>query len=139
MFFKGTSLVTYNKLADWVGIGMSPAHKPLALTNPNCLFSDFGFKMSEDLSLEVCVPDPEFSGKSYSPPVPCAVGSTYRRTRGYVSQRSPSRGHVCTEFKKAEKATLAPFILQTLGFRASRSQVVWAIFRIRMFTNASTL
>lgn len=53
--------------------------------NPNCLFSDFGFKLSEDLSLEVCVPDPEFSGKPYSPPMPCPVGSTYRRTRGYVS------------------------------------------------------
>lgn len=39
--------------------------------------------MSEDLSLEVCVPDPEFSGKSYSPPVPCPVGSAYRKTRGY--------------------------------------------------------
>lgn len=58
---------------------------PVALTNPNCLSSDFGFKLSEDLSLEACVPDPEFSGKSYSPPVPCPVGSTYRRTRGYVS------------------------------------------------------
>lgn len=53
--------------------------------NSNCLFSDFGFKLSEDLSLEVCVPDPEFSGKPYSPPMPCPVGSTYRRTRGYVS------------------------------------------------------
>lgn len=51
----------------------------------HCLFSDFGFKMSEDLSLEVCVPDPEFSGKPYSPPVPCPVGSSYRRTRGYAS------------------------------------------------------
>lgn len=64
---------------------------PVALTNPDCLFSDFGFKMSEDLSLEACVPDPEFSRKSYSPPVPCPVGSTYRRTRGYVSQGQCAR------------------------------------------------
>lgn len=66
------------------GTEMPEVYKPAALINPDCLFSDFGFKMSEDLSLEVCVPDPEFSGKSYSPPVPCPVGSTYRRTRGYV-------------------------------------------------------
>ena len=67
--------------------------QPAALPSPNCLFSDFGFKMSEDFLLEVCVPDPEFSGKSYSPPVPCPVGSAYRRTRGYVSQRLPCLGH----------------------------------------------
>lgn len=61
----------------------------------NRLFSDFGFKMSEDISLEVCVPDPEFSGKPYSPPVPCPVGSSYRRTRGYVSAPYswPSQAH----------------------------------------------
>lgn len=46
--------------------------------------SDFGFKLSDDLSLEVCVPDPEFAGKPYDPPVPCPVGSTYKKTRGYV-------------------------------------------------------
>lgn len=51
--------------------------------------SDFGFKLSDDLSLEVCVPDPEFAGKPYDPPVPCPVGSTYRKTRGYVL---PSEG-----------------------------------------------
>ena len=94
MFFKGTCLVTYSKLVGVmgevtrVGIDMPQVHKPLALTNPNCLCSDFGFKMSEDLALEVCVPDPDFPGKSYSPPVPCPVGSTYRRTRGYVPQRA---------------------------------------------------
>ncbi|XP_021561582.1 sortilin-related receptor-like, partial [Carlito syrichta] len=61
--------------------------RPVVVSNCSCTREDyecdFGFKMSEDLSLEVCVPDPEFSGKSYSPPVPCPVGSTYRRTRGY--------------------------------------------------------
>lgn len=66
------------------GTKMPEVYEPASLLNPDCLFSDFGFKMSEDLSLEVCVPDPEFSGKSDSPPVPCPVGSTYRRTRGYV-------------------------------------------------------
>nr|XP_021517328.1 sortilin-related receptor [Meriones unguiculatus] len=61
--------------------------RPVVVSNCSCTREDyecdFGFKMSEDLSLEVCVPDPEFSGKPYSPPVPCPVGSTYRRTRGY--------------------------------------------------------
>ncbi|XP_004389058.1 sortilin-related receptor isoform X1 [Trichechus manatus latirostris] len=61
--------------------------RPVIVSNCSCTREDyecdFGFKMSEDLSLEVCVPDPEFSGKSYFPPVPCPVGSTYRRTRGY--------------------------------------------------------
>ncbi|XP_025784663.1 sortilin-related receptor [Puma concolor] len=62
---------------------------------------DFGFKMSEDLALEVCVPDPEFSGKSYSPPVPCPVGSTYRRTRGYrkISGDTCSGGDVETRLE----------------------------------------
>ncbi|XP_059532749.1 sortilin-related receptor [Myotis daubentonii] len=61
--------------------------RPVVVANCSCTRADyecdFGFKMSEDLLLEVCVPDPEFSEKSYSPPVPCPAGSTYRRTRGY--------------------------------------------------------
>ncbi|MEJ1287722.1 sortilin-related receptor LDLR class A repeat-containing [Cricetulus griseus] len=61
--------------------------RPVVVSNCSCTREDyecdFGFKLSEDLSLEVCVPDPEFSGKPYSPPMPCPVGSTYRRTRGY--------------------------------------------------------
>ncbi|KAM5310926.1 sortilin-related receptor isoform 1-T6 [Glossophaga mutica] len=61
--------------------------RPVVTSNCSCTRQDyecdFGFKMGEDLSLEACVPDPEFSGKSYAPPVPCPVGSTYRRTRGY--------------------------------------------------------
>lgn len=58
----------------------------------NCLFfftypplplsSDYGFKLSEDLSLQVCVPDPEFLGDLYAPPVPCPIGTTYRRSKG---------------------------------------------------------
>lgn len=65
-----------------VGTEVPELCKPVALTKPVCLCSDFGFKMSEDLLLEVCVPDPEFPGRAYSPPVPCPEGSTYRRTRG---------------------------------------------------------
>uniref|UniRef100_A0A8C9EZB7 Sortilin-related receptor n=1 Tax=Pavo cristatus TaxID=9049 RepID=A0A8C9EZB7_PAVCR len=61
--------------------------RPVMVSNCSCTREDFecdfGFKLSEDLSLEVCVPDPEFAGKPYDPPVPCPVGSTYRRTRGY--------------------------------------------------------
>lgn len=57
---------------------------PCLFPNLSSLCSDFGFKLSDDLSLEVCVPDPEFAGKPYDPPVPCPVGSTYRKTRGYV-------------------------------------------------------
>lgn len=52
---------------------------PLCPTPP---FSDYGFKLSEDLSLQVCVPDPEFTGDLYAPPVPCPVGTTYRRSKG---------------------------------------------------------
>lgn len=100
-----------------VGTDMPQVCKPVALMNPNCLFSDFGFKMSEDLALEVCVPDPEFSGKSSSPPVPCPVGSTYRRTRGYVSQWLPWLGHEGSELGvKAERTTWVGFILQVRGF-----------------------
>uniref|UniRef100_W5MGE8 Sortilin-related receptor n=1 Tax=Lepisosteus oculatus TaxID=7918 RepID=W5MGE8_LEPOC len=61
--------------------------RPITVTNCSCTRQDYecdyGFKLSEDLSLEVCVPDPEFSGRLYAPPVPCPVGTTYRRTRGY--------------------------------------------------------
>lgn len=46
------------------------------------LCSDYGFKLSEDLSLQVCVPDPEFMGDLYAPPVPCPIGTTYRRSKG---------------------------------------------------------
>ncbi|NWR24900.1 SORL protein, partial [Emberiza fucata] len=61
--------------------------RPVMVSNCSCTREDFecdfGFKLSDDLSLEVCVPDPEFAGKPYDPPVPCPVGSTYRKTRGY--------------------------------------------------------
>ncbi|XP_043847881.1 sortilin-related receptor [Dromiciops gliroides] len=61
--------------------------RPVVVSNCSCTREDyecdFGFKMSEDLSLEVCVPDPEFANKPFSPPMPCPVGSTYRKTRGY--------------------------------------------------------
>ncbi|XP_065553451.1 sortilin-related receptor isoform X3 [Lathamus discolor] len=61
--------------------------RPVMVSNCSCTREDFecdfGFKLSDDLSLEVCVPDPEFAGKPYDPPVPCPVGSTYKRTRGY--------------------------------------------------------
>ncbi|XP_038610031.1 sortilin-related receptor isoform X2 [Tachyglossus aculeatus] len=61
--------------------------RPVVLSNCSCTREDyecdFGFKTSEDLLWEGCVPDPEFAGQPYSPPVPCPVGSTYRKTRGY--------------------------------------------------------
>uniref|UniRef100_A0A671K1R9 Sortilin-related receptor n=1 Tax=Sinocyclocheilus anshuiensis TaxID=1608454 RepID=A0A671K1R9_9TELE len=74
--------------------------RPVTLSNCSCTRQDFecdyGFKLSEDLSLEVCVPDPEFSGNLYAPPVPCPVGTTYRRSKGYrkVSGDSCSGGDV---------------------------------------------
>lgn len=52
------------------------------------LSSDYGFKLSEDLSLQICVPDPEFMGDLYAPPVPCPTGATYRRSKGYARHRS---------------------------------------------------
>ncbi|XP_067102176.1 sortilin-related receptor isoform X3 [Osmerus mordax] len=61
--------------------------RPVTVTNCSCTRQDYecdyGFKLSEDLSLQVCVPDPEFSGNLYAPPVPCPVGTTYRRSKGY--------------------------------------------------------
>ncbi|XP_052472847.1 sortilin-related receptor [Carassius gibelio] len=74
--------------------------RPVSLTNCSCTRQDYecdyGFKLSEDLSLEVCMPDPEFSGNLYAPPVPCPVGTTYRRSKGYrkVSGDSCSGGDV---------------------------------------------
>lgn len=49
------------------------------------LSSDYGFKLSEDLSLQICVPDPEFTGDLYAPPEPCPVGATYRRSKGFAA------------------------------------------------------
>ncbi|RVE64659.1 hypothetical protein OJAV_G00128190 [Oryzias javanicus] len=61
--------------------------RPITITNCSCTRQDYecdyGFKLSEDLSLQVCVPDPEFVGDLYAPPVPCPVGTTYRRSKGY--------------------------------------------------------
>uniref|UniRef100_A0A4W4GF62 Sortilin-related receptor n=1 Tax=Electrophorus electricus TaxID=8005 RepID=A0A4W4GF62_ELEEL len=61
--------------------------RPVSLSNCSCTRQDYecdyGFKLSEDLSLQVCVPDPEFSGNLYAPPVPCPVGTTYQRSKGY--------------------------------------------------------
>ncbi|XP_051965527.1 sortilin-related receptor-like [Xyrauchen texanus] len=61
--------------------------RPVTLSNCSCTRQDYecdyGFKLSEDLSLEVCMPDPEFSGNLYAPPVPCPVGTTYHRSKGY--------------------------------------------------------
>ncbi|XP_036379298.1 sortilin-related receptor-like [Megalops cyprinoides] len=74
--------------------------RPVTVSNCSCTRQDYecdyGFKLSEDLSLEVCVPDPEFSGKLYAPPVPCPVGTTYRRSKGYrkVSGDTCSGGDV---------------------------------------------
>ncbi|KAI4815796.1 hypothetical protein KUCAC02_005923, partial [Chaenocephalus aceratus] len=61
--------------------------RPVTISNCSCTRQDYecdyGFKLSEDLSLQVCVPDPEFSGDLYAPPVPCPIGTTYRRSKGY--------------------------------------------------------
>ncbi|KAJ4935887.1 hypothetical protein JOQ06_017414, partial [Pogonophryne albipinna] len=61
--------------------------RPVTIANCSCTRQDYecdyGFKLSEDLSLQVCVPDPEFSGDLYAPPVPCPIGTTYRRSKGY--------------------------------------------------------
>uniref|UniRef100_A0A3Q3EAT1 Sortilin-related receptor n=1 Tax=Labrus bergylta TaxID=56723 RepID=A0A3Q3EAT1_9LABR len=61
--------------------------RPVTISNCSCTRQDYecdyGFKLSEDLSLQVCVPDPEFVGDLYAPPVPCPVGTTYRRSKGY--------------------------------------------------------
>ncbi|XP_029628708.1 sortilin-related receptor isoform X2 [Salmo trutta] len=74
--------------------------RPVTVSNCSCTRQDYecdyGFKLSEDLSLQVCLPDPEFSGNLYAPPVPCPVGTTYRRSTGYrkVSGDSCSGGDV---------------------------------------------
>ncbi|KAK1153494.1 sortilin-related receptor [Acipenser oxyrinchus oxyrinchus] len=74
--------------------------RPITVSNCSCTRQDYecdyGFKLSEDLFLEVCIPDPEFTGKLYAPPVPCPVGSTYRRSTGYrkVSGDTCSGGDV---------------------------------------------
>ncbi|XP_041030158.1 sortilin-related receptor [Carcharodon carcharias] len=61
--------------------------RPITVSNCSCTREDyecdFGFKLSGDLSSEVCTPDPEFTGNMYAPPVPCPAGSTYKRTKGY--------------------------------------------------------
>ncbi|XP_061574688.1 sortilin-related receptor isoform X2 [Cololabis saira] len=61
--------------------------RPVTVSNCSCSRQDYecdyGFKLNKDLSLQVCVPDPEFLGDLYAPPVPCPVGTTYRRSKGY--------------------------------------------------------
>ncbi|XP_075695287.1 sortilin-related receptor [Rhinoderma darwinii] len=61
--------------------------RPITTSNCSCTRQDFecdyGFKLSQDLRSEVCVPDPEFAGKLYLIPSPCPVGTTYKRTKGY--------------------------------------------------------
>uniref|UniRef100_H3DA53 Sortilin-related receptor n=1 Tax=Tetraodon nigroviridis TaxID=99883 RepID=H3DA53_TETNG len=61
--------------------------RPVGVSNCSCTRQDYecdyGFKLSEDLSLQVCVPDPEFTGDLDAPPLPCPVGSAYRRSKGY--------------------------------------------------------
>eukprot|EP00079_Xenopus_tropicalis_P028076 XP_012822697.1 PREDICTED: sortilin-related receptor [Xenopus tropicalis] len=74
--------------------------RPITVSNCSCTREDFecdfGFKLSKDLSSELCVPDPEFAGKLYPIPIPCPVGTTYTRTKGYrkVSGDTCSGGDV---------------------------------------------
>lgn len=60
------------------GAGLGARRSPLCVL----VSSDYGFKLSEDLSLQVCVPDPEFTGDLFAPPAPCPAGSAYRRSKG---------------------------------------------------------
>lgn len=103
--------------------------EPMTLTMPNYLFSDFGFRMSEDLSLEVCVPDPGFSGQSFSPPVPCPVGSTYRRTRGWVSGMLLCQAHRNMLLDRAESYWEA-LLNHVLELHVSWLHIVWATFKL---------
>lgn len=64
---------------------LQPPPIPARKLTCGLLCSDYGFKLSEDLSLQICVPDPEFTGNLYAPPVPCPVGATYRRSKGYAT------------------------------------------------------
>ncbi|KAJ8266258.1 hypothetical protein GJAV_G00128370 [Gymnothorax javanicus] len=74
--------------------------RPFSVSNCSCTRQDYecdhGFKLSEDLFLEVCVPDPEFTGRLGAPPDPCPAGTTYHRSKGYrkVSGDSCSGGDV---------------------------------------------
>uniref|UniRef100_A0A4W3H7Z2 Sortilin-related receptor n=1 Tax=Callorhinchus milii TaxID=7868 RepID=A0A4W3H7Z2_CALMI len=74
--------------------------RPITVSNCSCTRQDyecdFGFKMSEDYQTEICIPDPEFIDNVYASPVPCPVGTTYRRTKGYrkISGDSCSGGDV---------------------------------------------
>ncbi|XP_029027892.1 sortilin-related receptor isoform X2 [Betta splendens] len=74
--------------------------RPITVSNCSCTRQDYqcdyGFKLSEELSLQVCLPDPEFIGDLYAPPIPCPVNTSYRRSKGYrkVSGDSCSGGDV---------------------------------------------
>lgn len=65
-----------------VGIEVFELCKLVVLIKFVCFCSDFGFKMSEDLLLEVCVLDFEFFGRVYFSFVFCFEGFIYRRIRG---------------------------------------------------------
>ncbi|XP_059812923.1 sortilin-related receptor [Hypanus sabinus] len=61
--------------------------RPITVSNCSCTRDDyecdFGFKLSDDLASEVCILDPDFRGNMSAVPVPCPVGTTYKRTKGY--------------------------------------------------------
>ncbi|XP_055516540.1 sortilin-related receptor isoform X2 [Leucoraja erinacea] len=61
--------------------------RPITVSNCSCTRDDyecdFGFKLSENLASEICIPDPEFFGNMSAPPIPCPAGTTYKRTKGY--------------------------------------------------------
>ncbi|KAM9299149.1 sortilin-related receptor [Gastrophryne carolinensis] len=61
--------------------------RPITSSNCSCTRQDFecdyGFKLDQNMSSEVCTPDPEFAGNLYPIPSPCPMGTTYKRTRGY--------------------------------------------------------
>ncbi|XP_063292297.1 sortilin-related receptor isoform X2 [Pelobates fuscus] len=84
--------------------------RPITISNCSCTREDFecdfGFKPSRDLLSEVCVPDPDFTGKLYPIPDPCPVGATYKRTKGYrrVSGDTCSGGDVHSRLEGVEVA-----------------------------------
>lgn len=77
-----TCLLKPRRIPDELSFRLGILYLNAYLMTLSLPISDYGFKLSEDLSLQVCVPDPEFSGNLYAPPVPCPVGTTYRRSKG---------------------------------------------------------
>ncbi|XP_072342495.1 sortilin-related receptor [Scyliorhinus torazame] len=61
--------------------------RPITASNCSCTREDYecdlGFKLSGDLSSEICTTGIELMHDIFSPPVPCPPGTTYKQTKGY--------------------------------------------------------